>query len=396
MTKGLANINFIFFSPHFPKNSTEFCERLHEQGATVLGIGDAEYDGLGQRLKASLTEYYRISDLENYDELVRAVGYFTHRYGKIDRFESLNEYWLEQDAMIRTDFNIYGTKTDFIHNLKQKSKMKDFFYKSGVSTVQFTTGSDRASVDEFIRSAGFPLVVKPDLGSGASMTYKINNEDELQHFFDHKPADVHFIIEEFIDGIILTYDGLVDIDGEVRFAVSHRFEQSVMEVVNTDDHLYYFCLKDVSPEVEEAGRSILKAFDIRERFFHIELFKSNKDGRIIALEVNMRPPGAWMTDAINFAYDVDVYKEWARMVVHNEVGGPYPGQYYSGYASRKNHKHYVHSHEDILRTFGGQIVNYNEIEDIFSRASGNRAYQFRSAQLDDVRDIVKFIQLEEG
>ncbi|MDQ0192432.1 biotin carboxylase [Paenibacillus wynnii] len=392
----MSPINFIFFSPHFPQNSTEFCYELHKQGANVLGIGDAEYDSLDQRLKDSLTEYYKIKDLENYDEILRAVGYFTHKYGKIDRFESLNEYWLELDAQARTDFNIDGTKTDFIYNLKQKSKMKDFFHKSGVSTVQFSTGRDRASVDEFIQSAGFPLVVKPDLGSGASMTYKIRNEEELDYFFATKPADVDFIIEEFIDGVILTYDGLVDINGEVRFAVSHLFEQSVMEVVNSDDHLYYFCLKDISPEVEQAGRSILKAFDIKERFFHIELFKSNKDGRIIALEVNMRPPGAWMTDAINYAYDVNVYKEWASMVVHNQVGGPYPGQYYAGYASRKNHKHYVNSHEDIVRTYGEKIVHFNRIDEIFSRASGNSAYQFRSTQLDEVRDIVRYIQQEEG
>ena len=361
-----------------------------------MGIGDAEYDSLNQRLKDALTEYYKINDLENYDEILRAVGYFTHKYGKIDRFESLNEYWLELDAQARTDFNIYGTKTDFIYNLKQKSKMKDFFHKSGVSTVQFSTGRDRSSVDAFIQTTGFPLVVKPDLGSGASMTYKIRNEEELDYFFATKPADVDFIIEEFIDGVILTYDGLVDINGEVRFAVSHLFEQSVMEVVNSDDHLYYFCLKEISPEVEQAGKNILKAFDIKERFFHIELFKSNKDGRIIALEVNMRPPGAWMTDAINYAYDVNIYKEWASMVVHNEVGGPYPGQYYVGYASRKNHKHYVHSHEDILHTYGGQVVHFNRIDEIFSRASGNSAYQFRSTQLDEVRDIVRYIQQEEG
>lgn len=362
----------------------------------MLGIGDAEYAHLEDKLQLALTEYYKVSDLENYEEILRAVGYFTHKYGKIDRFESLNEYWLEQDANIRTDFNIYGTKNDFVANLKQKSKMKEFFRKSGVSTVQFSTGTTRDSVDEFIRSAGFPLVVKPDLGSGASNTYKISNEEELQHFFDTKPADVSFIIEEFIDGVILTYDGLVDINGEVRFAVSHLFENSVMEVVNTDNHLYYFCLKEISPEVEEAGRSILKAFDIRERFFHIELFKSNKDGRIIALEVNMRPPGAWMTDAINFSYDVDVYKEWAGMIAKGEVGGPYEGKYYTGYASRKQHKHYTHSHEDIYRTYGAKIVNYAEIEEVFSRAMGNSAYQFRSPSLEDVREIVRYIQQEEG
>lgn len=387
-------MNFIFFSPQFPKNSTDFCFQLHKNGANVLGIGDIEYSLLNEKLKSSLTEYYKIDNMENYDEILRAVGFFTHKYGKIDRFESLNEHWLETEAKIRTDFNIYGTKMDFVYNLKHKSKMKDFFYKSGVDTVKFLNGTDKASAKKFIKTVGYPVVVKPDLGSGASMTYKINNDQELNNFFNNKPSNVNFIIEEYIDGIILTYDGLVDRYGTVEFDTSHEFDQSIMEVVNTDNHLYYFCLKDIDPAVKDAGKKILKSFDVRERFFHIELFKSNKDGRIIALEVNMRPPGAWMTDAINFTYDIDVYKEWASMVVNNKVGGPYKGKYNTGYASRKNHKNYIHTHEDILETYSDKIVNYGEIEDVFSRAMGNRAYQFRSVNLDEIKEIVDYIQSE--
>ncbi len=91
--------------------------------------------------------------MENYDEILKAVGFFTHKYGKIDRFESLNEHWLETEAQIRTDFNIYGTKTDFVHNLKHKSKMKDFFHKSNVETVRFLNGIDIKSAKKFIFQA---------------------------------------------------------------------------------------------------------------------------------------------------------------------------------------------------------------------------------------------------
>ena len=388
-------MNFIFFSPQFPKNNTEFCYHLHKFGANVLGIGDVEFSSLSEKLRESLTEYYKIDNMENYDEILRAVGFFTHKYGQIDRFESLNEYWLETEARIRTDFNIYGTKMDFVYNLIHKSKMKDFFHKSKVETVRFFNGIDIKSAEEFIGTVGYPVVIKPDLGSGSAMTYKINSDLELNNFFNNKPANIPFIIEEFVDGIILTYDGLVDKYGNVGLAVSHEFDQSIMEVVNTDDHLYYFCLKEIDPAVETAGRNILKAFDVRERFFHIELFKSRKEGRIIALEVNMRPPGAWMTDAINFSYDIDIYKEWASMVVNNKIGGPYPGKYYTGYASRKTHKNYVHSHKEILQTYLKEIVNFENIEDIFSRAMGNNAYQFRALNLDKVREIVSYIQLEE-
>ncbi|KQS82352.1 ATP-grasp domain-containing protein [Rhizobium sp. Leaf386] len=385
-------MNFIFFSPHFPAYNAEFCYHLSLNGVRVLGIGDTPYDALSEKLRASLTEYYRVGDMEDDDEVIRAVGYFIHQYGKIDRFESLNEHWLELEARIRTDFNIYGTKLDFIDNLKQKSRMKDYFNRSGVATVAHLKSSDKASAQAFIDQVGYPIVVKPDLGSGASMTYKISTAREFDSFFSNKPSDISFILEEYVDGIILTYDGLIDRYGNVEFATSHRFEQSIMEVVNTDSHLYYFCLPSIDPEVEEAGRNILKAMDIRERFFHIELFKRKRDGKIIALEVNMRPPGAWMTDAINYTHDMDVCREWAGMVALNRVGGPFPGKYFTGYASRKHRLDYKYTHHEIVGRWHEKLVKYQEVETVFRRAMGDFAYQFRSEDLDEVREIVAFIQ----
>ncbi|MDP4240339.1 MAG: ATP-grasp domain-containing protein [Bacteroidota bacterium] len=387
-------MNFIFLSPHFPQNSTEFCFYLKEAGATVLGIGDTAYETLNDRLKKSLTEYYKVSDMENYDQILKAVGFFTHKYGKIDRFESLNEYWLEIEARIRTDFNIYGTKTDFIYNLKQKSKMKAFFKKSGVLTVQCLKCTDRAAALKFIKRYGYPVVVKPDLGSGASMTYKIENEPEFDTFFNNKPDGVEFIVEEFVDGIILTYDGLIDRNGNVLFENSHRFEQSIMEVVNKDDNLYYICLPDIDERVKEAGRKILQAFDVREKFFHIELFERKSDNQIVALEVNMRPPGAWMTDAINYSHDINIYQKWANMVTRDNVKVEPSGKYFTGYASRKKRKEYKNSHNEIMNKYNNKILYYNNIEPVFSRAMGDFAYQFRTGTYNEVKEIIEYIQAE--
>jgi len=360
----------------------------------VLGIGDAAYDTLNDRLKYSLTEYYKISDMEDETQIHNAVEFFTNKYGKIDRFESLNEYWLEIEARIRTNFDIFGTKTDFIYNLKKKSKMKAFFEQSGVLTVKCLKCTDQPGALEFIKSVGYPVVVKPDLGSGASMTYKINDQPEFDDFFKNKPVDVDFIIEEFVDGIILTYDGLVDRNGNVIFENSHKFEQSIMEVVNTDDNLYYVCLPDVDERVRSSGRNILKAFDVREKFFHIEFFERKRDHAIVALEVNMRPPGAWMTDAINFSHDINIYKEWANMVVNNNAKVTPAGRYFTGYASRKKRKKYKNSHDQILSKYNNKILHYNKIDRIFSRAMGDFAYQFRSKTYNEVKEIIEYIQAE--
>ncbi|MBA2938928.1 ATP-grasp domain-containing protein [Paenibacillus sp. CGMCC 1.16610] len=390
-------MNFIFFSPNYPNYCTEFCFHLKECGVNVLGISDVDYYLLNEKLQYSLTEYIKIDRLEDYDEVLRAVGYYTHKYGKIDRFESLNEHWLELDAHIRTDFNIFGTKLDFISNLKQKSKMEKFFKKSGVESIRSITKFDRAKAKKFIsKIGGYPVVVKPNIGVGANMTYKIANESELEHFLHTKPPEVEFIMQEHIDGVLQTYDGLVNKDGEILFAASHEFPHSIMESVNAGNHFSYYCLKEVSGEIEEAGRKIIQTYGIRERFFHLEFFKSNRDGNIIALEVNMRPPGSWMTDAINYTYDIDIYELWANMVVNNQVEGPFVGKYYTGFASHKNHLPYAHGHEEIMQRYHHEIVHHFSIEDVQSQSRGNYAYQFRSKDFNEVKRIEAFIHAVEN
>ena len=84
-------MNFVFISPNFPEAYRWFCIRLRENGVNALGVGDATYDELHPDLKRALTEYYRVGSLENYDQVVRAMGYFTCQYGKIDVVERNNE-----------------------------------------------------------------------------------------------------------------------------------------------------------------------------------------------------------------------------------------------------------------------------------------------------------------
>ena len=87
----------------------EFCDRLRANGVNVLWHWRCPpRNALPALLKSALTEYYRVDNMENYDdEMLRAMGFFHfQKYGKDRLGESNNEYWLEQDARLRTDFNI--------------------------------------------------------------------------------------------------------------------------------------------------------------------------------------------------------------------------------------------------------------------------------------------------
>ena len=140
-------MNYIFISPNFPHTYWNFCDRLHRGGVNVLGIGDAPYDQLEDHLKAALTEYYRVGSLEDYDQVFRAAAFFSFKYGKIDWIESMNEYWLEQDARLRTDFNVTtGIRSDRIGFIKEKSLMKKLYLEAGIPTARQHVVSTREGI----------------------------------------------------------------------------------------------------------------------------------------------------------------------------------------------------------------------------------------------------------
>ena len=161
--------NFVFISPNFPDNYWNFCRRLKENGLNVLGIGDCPYDDLTAELRSSLNEYYKVSSLENYDEVYRAVAFFIHKYGRVDWLESNNEYWLERDARLREDFNIStGFRPEDMPPVKFKSRMKERYALAGIPVARFHLVDDMDGCLGFIREAGYPARAGKRRGAGES------------------------------------------------------------------------------------------------------------------------------------------------------------------------------------------------------------------------------------
>lgn len=395
-------MNFIFISPQFPKTYWNFCDRLKRNGVNVLGIGDTPYDSLSAELKSSLTEYYYLNSLENYEDVLRAVGYFTFRYGKIDWVESNNEYWLKLDARLRTDFHMTTGKTiEEIDTFQSKSLMKTFYQKAGVPAARWQLVSTLEKGLSFIQEVGYPVIVKPDVGVGASHTYRLNDEEEVKNFYSHLP-EVPYLMEEFIEGNICSYDGISGPNCEVLFEASNSFPPSIMDIVNTKNHLSYYTLIEVPPTLSVLGKRVIEAFSAKNRFFHLEFFQLTKEktglgkvGDYVALEVNMRPAGGYTPDMINFANSVDIYQIWADMVAYGEcrVDLTKP-HYYAVYASRRDEKRYLHSHEEILARYQDAIVMQERMPEILSDAMGNQMYTAKLETFDQVNQFIEFVQQE--
>ncbi len=382
-------MNYIVMSPHFPDNFQNFTLRLAEKGIRVLGIASEPYDALPESLKQAMTEYYRVEDMENYDQMLKACGYFTHKYGKIDRIESQNEYWMMQDAALRTDFNVPGYKNEDMERVKYKSGMKEIFRSLDIPVARGRVFTDYEDALALVTELGYPVCIKPDNGVGASDTWRIENKDDLNRFFSAK-TDVDYIMEEFIEGDIVTFDGLTDQDGEVVFTSTLLYDKAVLDIVSQDSDMYYYIDRVIPEDLMEYGLRCVKAFKLVERFFHFEFFRL-KDGSLMALEVNCRPPGGNTMDMFNYANNVDMYAQYANVVLDNKMTTTIDRPYYCCYISRKGKRNYRHSHDEIMARYGANIMSTETIPGVFAAVMGDFGYVFRTPDFDELHAIIDFI-----
>ncbi len=374
--------NFVFISPNFPTNYWQFCRELKNNGMNVLGIGDAPYEALTDELKDSLNDYYKVSSLENYDEVHRAVAFFIHKYGRIDWLESNNEYWLERDAALRTDFNIQsGFQVSDMERIKHKSKMKAYYEKVGIPTARYYMVKTLAGCRSFVKKVGFPVVVKPDNGVGAAATYKLKNDEELVAFFESYPKEVSYIMEEFVNAQVNSYDAIINSNGEPIFETGNVTVDSIMDIVNNQDNSIYYIVKDLPDDTREAGRKTVKSFGVKSRFVHFEFFRLTADqeglgkkGDVVALEVNMRPCGGFSPDMMNFANSTNVYKIWADMICYDSTMYPEGEHYFCAFAGRRDGKNFMLSHEELLNKYESHMKMVERIPDALAGAMGNQMY----------------------
>ena len=381
-------MNFIMISPYFPDNYSKFCTALRKKGAKVLGIGNEAYDALSSQLKEDLTEYYRVNDLENYDEVYKACAYFAHKFGRIDRIESNNEHWLETDARLRTDFNVKGLKSEELMVMKHKSQMKDVFEGAGVKVAPGMLLKKPEDAKDFIDRHGYPVVVKPDCGVGASGTFKLNNPLDLENFLANEKGTAYFM-ESFVKGRIITYDGLTDQDGNIVFYSSMIFSVGIMEAVNEDLDSTYYIPRELPKNILEAGASSVKAFGLKERFFHLEFFLT-EEKEVYALEINVRPPGGWTVDMFNFANDMDIFREYANVVTENRFTAKITRPYNCFYFGRKDSCSYSATQDDIIRHFGDKIVYHGPVATVFSSVLGNYGMIARTESLEEGFRMMSF------
>lgn len=389
-------MNYIFISPNFPRIYSHFVKALKNKGVNVFGIGDEPFENLNDELKTYLTEYCYVSDMNNKNWMINTIQYLINKYGSIDFLESNNEYWMKNDAIYREWFNIKnGYRPKELEILQSKSGMKQYFEKAGMKTARYIIVSSFEESLKFIEKVGYPVFAKPDSGVGAASTYKITCYDELEKFHQLKPNE-KYIMEEFLDGSIVTFDGISNSKSEVVIAYKETFPTPIAEIVSKNLDIFYYAESKMPLLYRKMGEKIVKSFDIKSRCFHIELFRLNSDkpgfankGEIVALEVNLRSPGGDTPELLNMVGKVNYYEAYASMITDDISKLDNETDLISFSINRKFEHSYLHSSDELMNEYKNGLKSHGYYPDAFRNALGDEFFFFVFKNEKD--KILKFL-----
>lgn len=312
-------MHVIFVEPCFPYNQRQFVRALREVGATVTGIGEIPADSLPDEIRGWLHHYEQVPSVVHRPSLEAAVAK-VQNMAWVDRLEGTVEAHMMAIAHTREARGIPGTSVDTTFLCRDKPAMKEALRKAGIPCAQ-STGTDKPEdVRAFAKEVGYPIIIKPRDAAGASGTWKVSSDEELEPVLEECGVNHGrgVAVEEFIEG----HEGFFDtitIGGQIVHHFITHYYPGVLEAMRTRWISPQFIATnrvdaDSYDEVKDMGKKVIDALGIGTSATHQEWFFGPKGLKFS--EIGCRPPGVGAWDLYCAANDMDVYKEWAAAIVH--------------------------------------------------------------------------------
>jgi biotin carboxylase len=322
----------VFLSPAYPPEMVDYTRGLVEVGAEVYGVGDTPREALHPKVRKLLYDYLQVPRIMDEDDVMDRVT--TWLRGKtIDRVLSNWEPLVILAARLRERWRMPGMSVDTVRGFRDKQLMKERVKAAGLRVPRsrrvFTESETRAAAEEI----GFPLILKPIAGAGSADTHKVTSKAELDAAIKAMRGVPEASCEEYIDGEEFTFD-TISIGGKpvyenVAAYLPKPLEMRTLQWVSP----VIITVRDMAqPKLQGGialGRKVLEALDMGDGFTHMEWYLTPK-GEAVFGEIGCRPGGAHIVDQMNYTSDIDLFREWARVVCHGKFQAHAPRKYNVG------------------------------------------------------------------
>lgn len=329
--------NVVFVAPFFMDATLRFVEAaVSVVHARVALISQDPASKLPAALRARLADHERVADGLDPQHIATAVRALSARLGPVHRVLGTLEQLQVPLAQARAALGIEGLSVEAAQNFRDKSRMKTVLHANGLPCARHHLAASAAEAWAFAAQAGYPLVVKPPAGAGSRDTFRVDDAASLQQALAVLPprADCPTLLEEFVQGDEHSFDSVMLGGRMVWHSVSRYFPTPLDVLRNPWIQWVVILPREIDgPEydpIRAAGERALRVLGMRDGLSHMEWFRRH-DGSVAISEVGARPPGAQFTTLMSYAHDIDMYKAWAHLMIHDEFTPP-PRLYAAGAA----------------------------------------------------------------
>ena len=305
----------VFLSPRYPPEMRQFTRGLAECGVEVLGVGDGSPDA---ELRRYLSGYLEVPSLFDEDDVIARVHAWL-RGREVDQVLASWEPLVVTAARLNERLGLPGMSVDTVRGFRDKQLMKERVAAAGLRVPRAQRVRSVAEVWPAMDVTGYPAIIKPISGAGSADTYKVASAEELSRILPQMRHVAEASCEEFIAGEEYTYDALC-IDGVPVYENVIQYLPNALEMRSQEwVSPIMISIRDLDqPHIRkgmELGRGAMKALGMGDGMTHMEWFRTPRD-EVVFGEIACRPGGACVVDLMNYTSDIDLFREWARVVTH--------------------------------------------------------------------------------
>jgi biotin carboxylase len=250
-------------------------------------------------------------------DLIHSVSYAA-RTRHIDRIVALDEFDMENVAALREHLRLPGIGQTTIRYFRDKLAMRAQARESGILVPEFIRILNYDDLREFMGYVPGPWLLKPrSQASGIGMK-KIEAAEDLWPWLDQLgDRQSEYLLEQFIPGSVFHVDGVVS-ERAVLFAEAHTYGAPPLDVSHQGGVFTTRTMPRDSADtlaLKEINLKLIQGLGLVRGVTHAEFLKAHSDNRIYFLEVAARVGGAYISNMVETATGINLWREWAHLEV---------------------------------------------------------------------------------
>jgi biotin carboxylase len=306
----------------------EFMREAKRQGWKVILLSVTELEQADWP-RESLDEIFFMPDLSKIEDVINGVS-FLARTRMIDRIVALDDYDVWATASLREHLRVAGMGETTTRYFRDKLAMRFKAQEYGIPIPDFVHVLNYDRIHAFMERVPPPWMLKPRAEASTIGITRISAPDELWPRLDQLgDRQSFYVLERYLPGEVFHVDSLV-YDRQVVFSEAHQYGRPPLDVFHSGGIPTTRTILRQSAEAQtlrELNRKVIQSFGLLQGATHLEFIKGSEDGQFYFLEAAARVGGANISDLVEHATGINLWREWARIETATEEN-PYKLPYY--------------------------------------------------------------------